>query len=552
MTNEGSYCGVAIFKQNACSFFTPEIENLMKQLTPEDILGWNSGSIPKTVMINEDITVTVCAQEPGTYMYLFQNIKKYQEILTSLQDLDSIIQSSHDGIYVTDGEGNTIRSNPATEKNFCVSPGELVGKNVLDLEKEGIFRPSVVRKVLEVKAEQTIMQETRSGSVILTTGTPTFDEDGQITKVICNSRDVTELFKLRVQLKENEEKMQRYESELMQLRKKETSIEGFVTNSEVMNQIITMLHRISVFDSNVLITGESGTGKEVIAKAVHSLSLRENGPFIKVNCGAIPENLLESELFGYDSGAFTGAKKEGKPGYFELADRGTLLLDEIGELPISLQAKLLQAIQDKAIQRVGGTKKIPIDFRLVAATNRNLSEMVKDGRFREDLYYRLNVIPVEVPPLRERINDIPFLVQFFLDKYNQQYHLFRKVETKAMKLFCQYDWPGNVRQLQNVIERLVVLSDDEVISEGNVQDQFTSLYKRNSVNKMLDEANYENHDSGEDDKEHSLQEILKDVEKNHIINAMKSHKSTRKAASYLKMSQPTLVRRAKELGISLS
>jgi PAS domain S-box-containing protein len=552
MTDLGSYCGFAIFKQNAVSFFTPEIEGLINQMNPQDIGNWNSGNLPNTVTINEDTTVTIYAHDQDTFLYLFHNSTAYDQLFASHRDLESIFQSSHDGIYVTDGQGNTLRSNPATERNFAVSPGELIGKNVLDLENEGIFRPSVVRKVLEVRAEQTIMQETRGDKVILTTGNPVFDEEGEITKVICNSRDVTELFKLRVQLKENEAKMQRYESELMQLRKKETSIEGFVTNSEVMNRIVSMLNRISVFDSNVLITGESGTGKEVIAKAIHSLSLRESGPFIKVNCGAIPENLLESELFGYDSGAFTGAKKEGKLGYFELADKGTLLLDEIGELPVSLQAKLLQAIQDKAVQRVGGTKNIPVDFRLVAATNRNLSEMVKAGQFREDLYYRLNVIPIEVPPLRERNDDIPFLIQLFLDKFSQQYHLLKKMETKAIHLFCEYDWPGNVRQLQNVIERLVVLTDGEVITERNVQDQFKSIYKIKPENKIFDEAFVESQAIENNDTGRSLQEILKEVEKHHIIKALKEHKSTRKAAGYLNMSQSTLVRRAKELGIALS
>jgi PAS domain S-box-containing protein len=346
----------------------------------------------------------------------------YRSLLEEHQELKSILKNSHDGIYVTDSEGNTIWYNPATERNFHVTSQELVGKNVVDLERAGIFKPSVVLKVLQMKKQLTLQQETRTGKIILTTATPIFDEQGTITKVICNSRDVTELLTLKGQLKENEEKVKRYESELLQLKNKVRSLKGFVANSKTMERVVSMLRRISAVQSTVLITGESGTGKEVIAKEIHNLSPKNEGPFIKINCGAIPESLLESELFGYETGAFSGAKKGGKPGYFELADKGTLFLDEIGELPFSLQAKLLQAIQDKSVQRIGDTKSIPIDFRLIAATNQNLNEMIANGKFREDLFYRLNVIPIELPPLRERIEDIPYLVRYFLDKFNILYN----------------------------------------------------------------------------------------------------------------------------------
>lgn len=243
-------------------------------------------------------------------------VESYTELLQEHRELESILKNSHDGIYVTDGEGNTIWYNPATERTFNVTSDELVGKNVRDLEREGIFKPSIVLKVLQSKKQVTLQQETRVGKVILTTATPLFNEVGGITKVICNSRDITELLVLRGQLKENEEKMERYESELLQLRNKETSLKGFVANSKTMERVVSMLRRVSAVQSNVLITGESGTGKEVIAKEIHNLSQKKEGPFIKVNCGAIPESLLESELFGYETGAFSGAKKGGKPGYF--------------------------------------------------------------------------------------------------------------------------------------------------------------------------------------------------------------------------------------------
>jgi PAS domain S-box-containing protein len=521
--------------------------------------------LPKCIKMNEDITVTVDSFDEDSFICLFQSFTEWTSLSETNKELEAIFHNSHDGILVADGQGNTVKVSPATQRHFGVSAKEFIGKNAVDLEKNGIFQPSVILKVLEKKESVTIFQETRLGTVLLTTGNPIFDEEGQIIRVICNSRDVTELTKLRVRLKENEEKVQRYESELLKLRKKETAIEGFIAHSQTMMEVISLMKRVSGFDSNVLVTGESGTGKEVIAKAIHSLSLRNNGSFIKVNCGAIPETLLESELFGYDAGAFTGAKKGGKPGYFELADKGTLLLDEIGELPLSLQAKLLQAIQDKAIQRVGGTQTIPVDFRLIAATNRNLRDMVRDNKFREDLYYRLNVIHIQVPSLRERIVDIPFLAQYFLDKFNVQYNLQKTLDPKTVSLLCSYEWPGNVRQLQNAVERLIVLTSEEVIGIRDVYAELSSVFGTNSssVVSLQDDFDMDAADTKEDggdavvlnsriqrwenDKECNLQNILKEVEKYYIKKALVTHKTTRKAATYLNMSQPTLVRRLKDL-----
>ncbi|RFU70895.1 PAS domain S-box protein [Peribacillus saganii] len=558
MFQPGNLFGYAILRNGRLTYCAPQVEEILEQIGISTILNKDLSSLPQSFKVLDNITITVDSFDYESILCIFQDVRDWKNLLETNSELESIIYNSHDGILVADGEGNTIRVSPGSERHFGISSEELLGRNCTELEKAGIFKPSVILKVLEEKGPVTIYQETRTGKVLLTTGNPIYNENGKITRVICNSRDVTELSKLRVQLKEQEGKVQRYESELWELRKKETVIDGFIAHSKKMKNIISLLHRVAVFDSNVLITGESGTGKEVIAKSVHSLSLRNTGPFIKVNCGAIPENLLESELFGYETGAFTGAKKGGKPGYFELANNGTIFLDEIGEMPHSLQAKLLQVIQDKTIQRVGGTKTISINFRLIAATNRDLFQMVNKGEFREDLYYRLNVINIIVPPLREREEDIPFLAQYFIDKFNSQYNLEKKIDAKTMNLLCSYEWPGNVRQLQNVIERLIVLTNDQQIRVMDAYDLLGNLfgnpaYINNWDNEMgtvkIEESEEEylinRISKWENDQQWDLQNILKEVEQHFIKKALHKYKTTRKAAKYLEMSQPTLVRRLK-------
>lgn len=449
-------------------------------------------------------------------------------------DLEDIFSSSFDGIYVTDGKGNTLYVNPGSERNYQMPAEKLIGRNVADLEKEGIFVPSVALKVIKEHKRVTLIQETKCGKRIMATGNPIFDENDEIRRVVCNSRDVTELLMLKEQLKETEEQVERYRSELLQLRESSTQIPGLITKSHVMKNIINLIHKVGPVDSSVLIEGESGTGKEVVAKAIHRLSGRREGPFIKVNCGAIPENLLESELFGYETGAFTGAQKGGKVGIFELADSGTLFLDEIGEFSLPLQVKLLQAIQDKAITRLGGGKLISINFRLIAATNRNLADMVKTREFREDLYYRLNVIPIHLPPLRERIEDIPALINYFLKKFNEEYSKNIKISLEAVHKLSLYEWPGNIRELQNVIEQMVVLTEGDVITVRDLPHSFYTfpMQGKGGEVEMLP---------------FDLKDAVAKLERQYISYAMKVTKSTRKTAEFLNISQSTVVRRIKEI-----
>ena len=290
-------------------------------------------------------------------------------------------------------------------------------------------------------------------------------------------------------------------------------------------------------DATILILGETGVGKELVARYIHKNSLRNKAPFIKVNTAAIPENLLESELFGYEKGAFTDAKTTGKPGMFELADTGTIFLDEIGDLPLRLQAKLLRVLQDKEVTRIGGTKTQRLDLRIIAATNRDLGELVKKGAFREDVYYRLNVIPLHIPPLRVRKEEIPFLAKHFLAAFNKKYDRSKTLTDPTMEALMQYPWPGNVRELKNLIERWVVIGNDNIIT----QDLFTGHR----------EGRLPHSSTKRSDQEVRLKEALSQLEKLMVSKALVTQGSTRKAARSLGVSQPTIIRKARKYGIEI-
>ena len=307
----------------------------------------------------------------------------------SIDELIPILDSISDAIFIDDAQGFTIWINKASEELYRIKREDVIGKHVSFLEREGIFTPSVARLVMEQKKEVTIIHQNRDGKRLLTTGIPIMDAENNMTKIITTTHDTTELVNLQNEL----ESVQNALSGL-------NAAEGFggiVANSPAMYNVIQLTKRLADVDSTVLITGESGVGKGVIARLLHENGSRKGYPFVKVNCGAIPENLIESELFGYESGAFTGSRREGKKGLFETADKGTIFLDEISELPLNLQVKLLQVIQEREIVRVGGVESIPINVRIIAATNKDLLTLVNEGKFREDLYYRLNVVPINIP-----------------------------------------------------------------------------------------------------------------------------------------------------------
>ncbi|WP_288010932.1 sigma 54-interacting transcriptional regulator [Kyrpidia sp.] len=396
-----------------------------------------------------------------------QQMKEYE---ATIQDLQTIFENSYDVIYVSDGKGVTLRVSSACEVLWGKRPEELIGRTVYELEKEGVYYPSATRIALERGKKVQIVQQTRTGRRLMVVSTPIRDSSGNIVRVVNASKDITELHELEEQIRNLKEIIEGYRMQFVQLQESQSDTDrALIYRSKKMEDIMALLGRVAVVDSTILITGESGVGKEILANHVHRLSPRADYPLIKINCAAIPESLLESELFGYEKGAFTGAQKNGKAGLFELADKGTLFLDEIGDMPLSVQAKLLRVLQEREITRIGGYNPIPVDVRIIAATNKDLQTMVAKGTFRSDLYYRLNVIPVYIPPLRERREDIVPLVNKFLSHFAQKIHRNNvSLSKKAMSLLEQYDWPGNVRELRNLIERLVVTVEDDIIDADDL------------------------------------------------------------------------------------
>ncbi len=453
------------------------------------------------------------------------------------EELDAIVESSFDGLFITDGKGITLRYNRAFEQLTGVDAHEYLDKSVTEIKKDGIISDPVTLHVLEQKKSITLMQESAIGKLVLTTGNPIFDDDGNIIRVVCNVRDITELTLLRQELEKVQGLTQHYENQLRTLKLQFTGDDKLVFTSAKMSNLVEMAMRVATVDATVLITGESGTGKELVAELIHASSRQNNKPLIKINCGAIPENLLESELFGYESGAFTGAKKEGKPGYIELAAGGTLFLDEIGEIPFNLQSKLLRFLQSKEISRIGSESSITVDVRIITATNRNLLEMVDNKEFRGDLYYRLNVIPVHIPPLRDRIEDMPALVAHFTQFFNRKYTMNKRISPEVVDIFMHYDWPGNVRELNHLIERMMVISNREVITKEDLPPHMWD--------KGMPSASYVVV-SGII----PLKDAVESVEKQLLERVYSQYQTTRQMAKELHVDASTLVRKAAKYNIT--
>ena len=424
---------------------------------------------------------------------------------------------------------------------------KLIGKSVYELETMGIYKPSEQESFEINKKEKTVslIQSTQTGRRLMVVGTPIKDETGKIIRVVNASRDITEVDRLQSELNEIRQRMEGYKQELEQLRSKTLAKNQIVYQSLEMEKVISLASRIKDVESTVLIYGETGVGKEVIANYIHQSSARADKPFITINCGAIPENLLESELFGYEKGAFTGAVTQ-KRGLFELANEGTLFLDEIGELPFNLQAKLLRVLQEQTFVRVGGTKEIKVNFRLIAATNRNLYEEMKKGKFREDLYYRLNVIPIRIPPLRERKDDVFALIQYYVRHFNEKYHLSKTFSNSALKQLQKYHWPGNVRELKNIVERLIVLTENDKIE---VDDLEATL----GIISTKDEPKETEAEELANDvvvrRIMPLKQCIEEAEKQLIELAKKKYDSTTEIAKVLEVNQSTISRKMKKLGI---
>lgn len=453
-------------------------------------------------------------------------------------ELHCIINAMADGIYIADEKGIFIAINNIAAELEGISARYFIGKHASELIKNGLLDEDevITLKVLKTRRVMHQYKESHNGRKIMVTGTPIF-RNNKLFLILIQERDITSITDLQQELDSLTRTKERIENELAILTKRSCLSSNLIYKSAEMDKIVQTCMRIADVDTTVLITGESGTGKGVLANLIHECSPRKACNFIKIDCTAIPDSLFESELFGYEAGSFTGAKKEGKSGLIELANHGTLFIDEIGELPLQLQTKLLTAIQDKSFYRIGGHAPIPLDIRIITATNRNLEEMVTAHQFREDLYYRLNVVPITIPPLRERRDDIYPLTINFLAIFNKKYHLNKTLSPKALDYFIDYDWKGNVRQLENMIERLVVTTESDIIQPPDLPPAITMQPIHGDLPRFSAHQTYSN--------------AFADFEKNLLIQVMHNCSSTKEMSTVLQIAPNTITTKLKKYGIKI-
>ena len=476
----------------------------------------------------------------------FQPMQQFEDSARKLEsyvklnkELETIFQTSSDGIVVYDGDGRVRTMNEVAAFYDGVNAEDVIGMHYTEMIKSGILDRSVVPEVMKAKKKvSALVKVRRTNKTLLVTGAPAFDEAGNISLIVVSFHDMTQLNNIHEQLEQSRMVADKYEEELAELSLSELDKHKIVMASEPTRQVFQMAIKLAKMEvSNILILGESGTGKGLLAKFIHKSSKRVKKSFIQINCAAVPENLLEAELFGYEKGAFTGANDRGKAGLFELAHEGTLFLDEIGDMPLSIQAKLLKYLDDHEVMRLGSVKPKTIDCIIIAATNRRLGDLVKEKKFREDLFYRLNTFPIELPPLRERPEDVFELTRYFLKKYNTQYGVKRKITSDGIEKMQSYPFRGNVRELKNIIKKAVVLSERQKIDPIVIKSlQMTE--KR--VEKIVPEKK----------RKRKLTDEILTLEKQMIKDAMKHCRNLREIAHELGISEPTAFRKMKKHGLS--
>jgi len=451
---------------------------------------------------------------------------------------DKIMDVLSDGIYISDSAGMTLRVNSRYEKLTGLKREEMEGKLVTDLKNQGKYDVILNPDIVKTGEPKTAVQTTKLGRKVILNGYPVFDEDGKVALVVTFVRDVTLLSQLKVQIASQQEQIDKLHLGVQHLSKKTSPL---IFNCEKMQALLKMLDNIAMTDATVLLQGETGVGKDLLARRIHENSQRCNCSFFKVDCTTIPDNLIESELFGYEPGAFSGASTKGKPGLVEMATKGTLFLDEIGELPYPMQGKLLRVLQDQEIMRLGSTRAKKVDVRFIAATSRNLEEAVRLGTFRIDLFYRLKVAVVDIPPLRERREDIPYLVKYFLEKYNNKYKKKIVFSPGVEKTFLNYKWPGNVRQLENLIQSLVVTRDKYILEEADLPQNMLEREENDNTIFQHQAVNLANR---------SLEEMMNEVEKELLRKAMEVHGTTSEVAKIFRVDRTTIFRKLKKHSLS--
>lgn len=469
-------------------------------------------------------------------------------------ELWGILDSCGDGIYVCDATLKGIWVNEIFESITGVTRDVWYRYTVHEMLERNMVSDSVVKRVYDQKKAVTILQTYKtSDRVALLIGKPIL-ADGQIAKIVVTAKDVTDIKLMSDELERLKKENQRVYNSLLNMKKEQSrETDELIYASQAMSETIAFCERISRVDSTVLLLGETGVGKDIIARTIHRMSPRSSQPFVAINCSTLPRELLESELFGYAGGAFTGADKKGRLGLIQQAHRGTIFLDEIGDMPLDLQAKLLRVLQDKTVRPVGGTESTKVDVRFVAATNKDLYKLVREGLFREDLYYRLNVLSVLIPPLRQRKEDIQVLANYYLNKFNVLYGCRKYFHFDTVKVFKEYSWPGNVRELQNTIERLVVTHLEDAIRPLDLPPHFQDLKTPSAEAKVRDSVPVQTPSISHVDRFGLLlKDIVGQVEREVIRSALESHATATEAALALGISQPTMVRKMKKYNLQVS
>ena len=489
---------------------------------------------------DSDIEGAVCyisnLEEVEASAWMLPNIKEM-----NLQ-FHALVDHSYYGIYILDGQGIVIKVNEVAADIIGLKKEKIIGINIRDLEKKGVIEKSLTPSILKTKKPLTrSLYVKKSQKYILSSGRPILDESGNVLFVVVIEHDMTMVKELRKQLEEAKRLAETIKHELSDRNLLELKKSDIIADSPAMKQVLTISLKLAQMDaSNILIMGESGTGKGLLAKFIHSNGTRKDQSFISINCAALPEMLLEAELFGYEKGAFTGAADKGKAGLFELADQGTIFLDEIGDLPFPVQAKLLKCLDDGEIRRLGGTETIKVNCIVIAATNHNLEDLVMKKKFRQDLYFRLNIFPIQIPPLRKRQEDILKISTYYLNKYNQTYNQKKRFSEKCIEDLQTYDFSGNVRELKNFIKNAVVVKEKDLLVRIIPPGRRKLKIKESSSARIKKSK-----------ESLGFTEELLEFECKKLKQALIKFDSTRDLAEYLGISQSTVVRKLKKHNLSV-
>src|SRR5690625_171444 len=490
---------------------------------------------------------TLLVHDQGNFIGYINTMNISKQLITANQEMQAYFQTVLETIgascTVIDSDENVLIWTDGAAKIFSVAKNEIIGKPITAFFSHE--RLELLKTLKDGSSVRHSQHKAREDLVVLINSEPVYLED-KIIGAVVSETDITSQIRLNNELYNATEKVFHLEKEVDKLTPTDDPFAPIRGGSSALKKTIHMTRKAATTETNILIHGESGVGKELFAKAVHLIREGQNGPFVAINCGAIPSALFESEIFGYEKGAFSGADQKGKKGKVELAKDGTLFLDEIGEMPLEMQVKILRLLQEKRFYPVGGTKEIEVDFRVVAATNRNLKQLVKEGKFREDLYYRLNVVSLEIPPLRKRPEDIVELTHYFLYEisinYNRPIH---GISQKVMQALLQHDWPGNISALKNIVERLVVFSEEGEIKTGDlpfeVDGMLFSNGRKNGYPSLFNE---------EDNR--SLNERLQEFEKKIITKELEKENGNKlSCAKNLQITRATLYNRMNKLGMKI-